>query len=117
MKKRVAMARAFLHPSQLLLMDEPFNNLDIELKNEIIKIFIKLWNQSKKTVLFVTHSADEALMLAERIYFLSGKPLSKVKRLNISGDINKRNLASKQMFKYRKQILDFFIEKVKEEHK
>ena len=42
MIKRVALARAFLHPSQLLIMDEPFNNLDIQLKTEIIELFIKL---------------------------------------------------------------------------
>ena len=117
MKKRVALARAFLHPSQLLLMDEPFNNLDIKLKNEVINCFIKLWTQSKKTVLFVTHSADEALTLGERIYFLDGKPMQLKKKLLIEGDISKRDISSNKMNKYRKQILNFFLEQVKKEHK
>ena len=117
MKKRVAMARAFLHPSQLLLMDEPFNNLDIELKNEIIKGFVKLWSKTKRTVIFVTHSIDEALSLANKVYLLSNRPLTITKQLNIEGSISKRDISSHEMVKYRKQILDFFLEKTKEEHK
>ena len=117
MRKRVALARAFLHPSQLLLMDEPFNNLDIQLKNEVINCFIKLWNQSKKTVLFVTHSADEALSIGERIYFLAGRPMQLEKKITIEGDIRKRDISSSKMNKYRKEILNFFIKEVKKEHK
>ena len=117
MKKRVAIARAFLHPSQLLLMDEPFNNLDIELKSEIMKTFIKLWQSDKRTVLFVTHSADEALTLGNKIYFLGNKPMRIIKTLNISGTNTNRNINSSKMVKYRREILKFFFDRVKEEHK
>ena len=117
MKKRVAIARAFLHPSELLLMDEPFNNLDIQLKSEIMKIFIKLWEQDKRTVLFVTHSADEALTLGNKIYFLGNKPMRVMKTLNIKGSNQNRDISSEQMIKYRKTILNFFFDRVKEEHK
>ncbi|MCF0227198.1 MAG: ABC transporter ATP-binding protein [Malacoplasma sp.] len=117
MKKRVAIARAFLHPSQLLLMDEPFNNLDIELKLDIMKTFAKLWTKNKRTVLFVTHSADEALTLANRIYFFGKHPMKVIKTLDIKGNIKNRDISSKPMVKYRRIILNYFFNRVKEEHK
>ena len=117
MKKRVAIARAFLHPGELLLMDEPFNNLDIELKTQIMKMFIKLWEHDKRTVLFVTHSADEALTLGNRIYFLGNKPMRVMKKFDVKGSNANRDLTSDLMIKYRRKIFKFFFDRVEEEHK
>ena len=74
MAQRVSMARAFAYPSQILLMDEAFKGLDISLKNRLIKTFLKLWTEDKRTVVFVTHDIYEALHLADRIYLLANKP-------------------------------------------
>lgn len=76
MKQRVAIARAFAYSSDILLMDEPFKGLDMELKTNLIKSFISLWTKDKRTVIFVTHDMDEARMLADYIFILEGKPLA-----------------------------------------
>jgi NitT/TauT family transport system ATP-binding protein len=73
MAQRVAMARAFVYPSDLLLMDEPFKGLDISLKKRLIEAFIKLWRKNKKTVVFVTHDIDEALLISDSITLLSDR--------------------------------------------
>ena len=69
-QKRVSMARAFLYDAPLILMDEPFVSLDLPLKYHLIQYFAKLWKENKKTVLFVTHDLDEALLLAHKILIL-----------------------------------------------
>ncbi|MDD4316565.1 MAG: ABC transporter ATP-binding protein [Clostridia bacterium] len=73
MAQRVALARAFVYPSTLLLMDEPFKELDISLKKRLVAVFLKLWAKDKRTVVFVTHDIDEALLLADNITLLSHK--------------------------------------------
>jgi NitT/TauT family transport system ATP-binding protein len=70
MSRRVSIARAFCYSSNLLLMDEPFSNLDIGLKLRLVKIFKTLWQNNKKTTVFVTHDLDEALMLSDRIILI-----------------------------------------------
>jgi NitT/TauT family transport system ATP-binding protein len=75
MKQRVSIARAFAYPSDILLMDEPFKGLDMELKTNLMKSFISLWNEDKRTVIFITHDMDEAMLLADYVFILEGKPL------------------------------------------
>lgn len=70
--QRVSVARAFLFPSDLLLMDEPFSSLDTALKIRLIEVFCSLWREEKRTVVFVTHDAEEAYMLSHRALVLSG---------------------------------------------
>ena len=72
-KQRAAIARAFLAPARLLLMDEPFSSLDTALKIRLMGVFAQLWTTSaeeKRTAIFVTHDLEEALMLADRIVVL-----------------------------------------------
>ena len=71
-KQRVSLARAFLIPSELLLMDEPFSSLDTALKIRLTEVFARLWKSlpEKRTAVFVTHDLEEALMLADRIIVL-----------------------------------------------
>lgn len=75
MKQRVSIARAFAFPSSILLMDEPFQNLDIKLKNSLIKVLIKLWETNKKTVLWVTHDITEACLVADCIVCMGSTPM------------------------------------------
>lgn len=69
-KQRVSIARAFLYPSTVILMDEPFSSLDLKLKLSIANLFIKTQQEQKRTALFVTHDIDEAIMLSDRIVIL-----------------------------------------------
>ncbi|HEY8392423.1 MAG TPA: ABC transporter ATP-binding protein [Capillibacterium sp.] len=73
-RQRVAMARALAFPSRLLLMDEPFKSLDLNLKWALISRFRQIWAAAPRTVLLVTHDPKEALLLADEIYVLSPKP-------------------------------------------
>ena len=66
-KKRVSLARAFLSDSNLILMDEPLNSLDLDLKIKIAQLIETLTEKYNKTVIFVTHDIDEALTIADDI--------------------------------------------------
>lgn len=76
MKRRAALVRAFINHPQLLLMDEPFQSLDKPTANSLRQFLLELWKETKPSVLFVTHSLREALILADRIVFLSDRPSS-----------------------------------------
>lgn len=69
-KQRVSLARAIAFPSDVLLTDEPFNSLDIRLKSEIISDLKNVVSEQKRTVLFVTHSVDEAMFFGDYIVVL-----------------------------------------------
>lgn len=77
-KQRVAMARAFLSPANLLLMDEPFSSLDIALKLRLVSAFAKTWQENRKTTIFVTHDIEEGLMLADTIVVLKNGKVESV---------------------------------------
>ena len=74
MKQRVSVARAFANDPEILLMDEPFAALDEQTKIVLQQELLRLWSETKKTVLFITHSIDEALVLADRVLVMTGRP-------------------------------------------
>lgn len=106
MKQRVSIARGFAYGSEVLLMDEPFKGLDFELKSSLISDFISLWENDKRTVLFVTHDFDEALLLADVIYMLHGRPVKIKNKINIEIPQNIRKLESEVLVSYKNMIKD-----------
>ncbi|MEK4760470.1 ABC transporter ATP-binding protein [Viridibacillus sp. FSL E2-0187] len=74
MKQRVSIARAFANDPEILLMDEPFAALDEQNKFILQEELLSIWEETKKTVLFITHSIDEALLLSDRILLMSSQP-------------------------------------------
>lgn len=70
-KQRVSLARAFVAEPDIVLMDEPFNSLDIDNKEYMHNWLLSFWNKKKTTVLFVTHDIEEALLLGDRILLLA----------------------------------------------
>ncbi len=74
MEQRVAVARAFATQPDLLLMDEPYGQLDVKLRCYLEDELIQLWQELKATVIFVTHNIEEAVYVAERILVLTNKP-------------------------------------------
>jgi NitT/TauT family transport system ATP-binding protein len=83
MCQRVSLARAFAYPSNFLILDEPFKGLDLKLKNEMITLFKKLWIESKRTVLFITHDVDEAVTLSDYIYIIRNRPVEIIKKIDV----------------------------------
>lgn len=88
MRRRVGIARAFAFPARYLLMDEPFEFLDLKTKKDIIKDFKEIHNLEKKTVIFITHDIELAVELGDNIVMLSSKPAGIVK---IFYDIQNKN--------------------------
>jgi ABC-type nitrate/sulfonate/bicarbonate transport system ATPase subunit len=74
MRRRVALARAFIGQPSLLLMDEPFTSLDAPTASALRQLLLHMWHQQRPTILFVTHQLTEALALAERVVFMSKRP-------------------------------------------
>jgi NitT/TauT family transport system ATP-binding protein len=104
MKQRLAIARTFAYPSSLLLMDEPFQGLDVKLKNDIIGSFLKLWEKDKRTVLFITHDIDEALKVSDQIYIIQDNPVKISQVEHIIDSKFSRDIYGDDYWKIRKRI-------------
>ena len=74
MQQRVGLARALARDPRLLLMDEPFAAVDMQSRESLQEELLKVWSESKRTVIFVTHSIDEAIYLADRVIVMQAKP-------------------------------------------
>jgi len=111
MQQRVAIARALAYDPEVLLMDEPFGALDAQTKRRMIEDFIQIWETMNKTVLFVTHSVEEALMLADTIFLFSFRP-SKIKEV-FSVDLPRpRDMSDPRFVKIQTAILHSLDEEV-----
>jgi ABC-type nitrate/sulfonate/bicarbonate transport system ATPase subunit len=81
MQQRVAFARALMSDRELLLLDEPFGALDALTRLEMQTWLLDIWQAEQRTVFMITHSIEEALILADRIYVLSNKPTTIAKEI------------------------------------
>lgn len=104
MKQRVAIARALATEPSILLMDEPFGSVDAQTRNLLQEELLEIWKRTKKTVLFVTHSVDEAVYLADRVAVMSARPGCLVKCLAV--DIPRpRKRTSAEANEFREKLL------------
>ena len=83
MQQRVSISRALIHNPPLLLMDEPFGALDAITRDEMNLELLRIWSESKKTVLFITHSIPESVFLGDRVIVMTPRPGKVAEILNI----------------------------------
>ena len=107
MRQRAALLRTFLGSRGVVLLDEPFSALDALTKREIHRWYMGMMDSLRLTTLFITHDIDEAILLSDRIYILSGRPGAIIAELTIS-PFRPRSLdfgLSAEFLAYKKQIL------------
>lgn len=107
--QRVSMARAFLYPSDVMLLDEPFKALDTALKTRLIKQFAALQTKKQKTVVFVTHAIDECLLLADDYFVFDDAPVKIVLQGKINSDKSERKLTDKVLEETRNSLLQAIV--------
>ncbi len=105
MKQRVAIARALATSPDVLLMDEPFGALDAQTRNLMQEALIDILDQTDQTVIFITHSVDEAVSLSDRIVVLTKRPATIKSIFDIPWS-HPRDRASQEFTTLRKQILE-----------
>jgi len=105
MMQRIAVARAFAVNPDLLLMDEPYGQLDVKLRFYLEDELVKLWQTLQSTVLFITHNIEEAVYVAERILVLTPKP-TKVRAEVIVDLPRPRNFLDPKFIEIRRQVTE-----------
>ena len=105
MLQRVSIARAFATEPELLLMDEPYGQLDIELRFKLEDELVKLWEMTGTTVIFITHNIEEAVYLGQRIMILTNKPTT-VKETVDNNMPRPRDIAAPEFIDLRNRVTE-----------
>lgn len=83
MQQRAAFLRALLSPQELMLLDEPFSALDAMTRSDMQSWLLHVWERHRRSVLFITHSIEEALLLSDRVYVLSARPATVLRVVDV----------------------------------
>jgi len=109
MCQRLAMARAFIIQTDILLMDEPFQSLDLKRRGQMIELFRLLWVKQRPLVIMVTHDVQEALLLSDKIYILSDKPTGIIKEIYNPMSFEERSVKNERLYELEKEIISNYI--------
>lgn len=105
-KQRVVVARAFVTEPDMLLMDEPFGQLDTSTRFHIENLLIELWQKTGQTVIFVTHNLEESVYLAERVLVLTPMPTHVKEIVDVRHLPHPRNIADPEFVRLRNHVTD-----------
>src|SRR5262249_18343578 len=111
MKQRVAIARVLATSPKILVMDEPFASLDALTRHAMQKQLLEVWEKRRATVLFVTHSVEEAIFLADRIVTVSARP-GRILDIQEVTDARPRNPVSENFNRIRQKLMELLEKEV-----
>lgn len=106
MRQGVAITRAFAYPSDIILVDEPLKGLNVKLKLNLIQTFIQIWQDDKRTVIFVTHDVDESLLFSDEIVVLSRTPVQIITHEKIEAPLPDRTLYSDYLKELKQRLFN-----------
>lgn len=107
-RQRISIARALAVDPSIILMDEPFSALDPNTRRRMRSEIIRIWQETKKTVVFVTHDIDEAIQLADRIVVMSNKPTTVIETIHVEADRPRDPDKDVNLAALRNRLLDLF---------
>ena len=108
MKQRVAIARGYAQNPEVLLMDEPFGALDAQTRAQLQEDLLQTWEKEKKTVLFITHDVEEAVLLSTRVVIMSARPgqIKEIVDIDLPYPRNQATKMDQEFIKHRNYIWD-----------
>ena len=104
MKQRVGIARAYTNNPEILLMDEPFGQLDAQTRYAMEEEVLRIWEQEKRTIIFVTNNIEEAVFLADRIVLLSKCPATVKQIYDLKNLPRPRNMTDTEFLRIRSEV-------------
>ena len=112
MQRRAELARAMINRPEVMIMDEPFRGLDAMSRELMQDFFVKLFEENRKTNIFVTSEIDEAIFLADRLVVLTNKPtkVRKIININLPRPRNFEMLRSKEAYDYKREAMELLHE-------
>ena len=111
MRQRVAIVRALAVDPEILLMDEPFANLDAQTRWILHKDLTRIWEEVEKTIVFVTHNVEEAIYLSDRVIVFTARPAGVKAEIDV-GIPRPRDKFSPKLVRFRKEIVELLREEV-----
>lgn len=108
MRQRVAIARALASKPKILLLDEPFGALDVQIREVMQQFLLEVWQRTQTTILLITHDVEEAVFLSQRIYVLSSHPgtIKQELMINLGSDRTLETKRHHDFQDYRDQVME-----------
>lgn len=115
MKQRVGIARAMATEPEILLMDEPFGSLDAQTRKSLQIQLLDIWRETKKTIVFVTHSVREAVFLSQKVVVLSSRPGKVVETIPVELTYEERISLSGPLIEYERRLEDLIEQQIEDD--